>query len=91
MAWWPGSGSSLDVDAEPLADRRDLVIATHLEDQRASSLEIDAQVDGLVSMVPSPKAATEWNRGPLEPLAKHPLDDKRVRVGVGDVALLLRE
>lgn len=72
VAWWPGSGSSLDVDAEPLADRRDLVIATHLEDQRASSLEIDAQVDGLVSMVPSPKAATEWNRGPLEPLAKHP-------------------
>jgi len=27
----------------------------------------------------------EWNRGPLGPLAGHPLKDKRVRVEVGDV------
>jgi spermidine synthase len=32
----------------------------------------------------------EWNRGPLGPLAGHPLDDPRVRVHVGDVAALLR-
>lgn len=36
-------------------------------------------------------AVVDWNRGPLGPLAKHPLEDKRVRVEVGDVALLLRE
>ena len=27
----------------------------------------------------------EWNRGPLGPLARHPLKDKRVRVVTGDV------
>jgi spermidine synthase len=32
----------------------------------------------------------EWNRGPLGPLAAHPLKDKRVRVEVGDVAATLR-
>jgi len=31
----------------------------------------------------------EWNRGPLGPLAKHPLKDKRVRVETGDVAVKL--
>ena len=36
-------------------------------------------------------AVVEWNRGPLGPLAKHPLQDKRVRVEVGDVAVLLRK
>ena len=35
-------------------------------------------------------AVVEWNRGPLGPLAGHPLKDKRVRVDVGDVALALR-
>jgi spermidine synthase len=30
-------------------------------------------------------AVVEWNRGPLGPLAGHPLKDKRVRVVVGDV------
>ncbi len=30
-----------------------------------------------------------WNRGPLGPLAGHPLKDKRVRVEQGDVASLL--
>jgi len=35
-------------------------------------------------------AVVEWNRGPLGPLAKHPLKDKRVRVETGDVAVTLR-
>ena len=30
-------------------------------------------------------AVVEWNRGPLGPLARHPLKDKRVRVVTGDV------
>ena len=35
-------------------------------------------------------AVVEWNRGPLGPLAEHPLKDKRVRVETADVAALLR-
>jgi spermidine synthase len=35
-------------------------------------------------------AVVEWNRGPLGPLANHPLDDRRVTVEIGDVAELLR-
>jgi spermidine synthase len=35
-------------------------------------------------------AVVEWNRGPLGPLAGYPLEDKRVRVEVGDVAATLR-
>jgi len=35
-------------------------------------------------------AVVDWNRGPLGPLAGHPLKDKRVRVDVGDVAETLR-
>jgi spermidine synthase len=31
-------------------------------------------------------AVVEWNRGPLGPLAGHPLKDRRVRVESGDVA-----
>ena len=31
-----------------------------------------------------------WNRGPLGPVAAHPLRDRRVRVDVGDVATTLR-
>jgi spermidine synthase len=34
-------------------------------------------------------AVVEWNRGPLGPLAKHPLKDKRVRIEMGDVAVTL--
>src|SRR5260370_3917070 len=34
-------------------------------------------------------AVLEWNRGPLGPLAGHPLKDKRVRVEVSDVAVML--
>ena len=32
----------------------------------------------------------EWNRGPLGPLAGHPLKDKRVRIETGDVGVTLR-
>jgi spermidine synthase len=32
----------------------------------------------------------EWNRGPLGPLAGHPLKDKRVRIEIADVAVTLR-
>ncbi len=35
-------------------------------------------------------AVVEWNRGPLGPLASHPLKDRRVRVEVEDVAATLR-
>jgi spermidine synthase len=35
-------------------------------------------------------AVVEWNRGPLGPLAGHPLSDKRVRVETGDVGVTLR-
>lgn len=34
-------------------------------------------------------AVVEWNRGPLGPLAGHPLKDKRVTVEIGDVAATL--
>ena len=34
-------------------------------------------------------AVVEWNRGPLGPLAEHPLKDRRVDVVVGDVATVL--
>lgn len=36
-------------------------------------------------------AVVEWNRGPLGPLAGHPLEDPRVRVEVGDVRAMLRD
>ncbi|HVQ13470.1 MAG TPA: hypothetical protein VMS40_07765 [Vicinamibacterales bacterium] len=35
-------------------------------------------------------AVVEWNRGPLGPLANHPLKDPRVRIEVHDVAAVLR-
>ena len=35
-------------------------------------------------------ALVEWNRGPLGPLARHPLRDKRVTIEVGDVGAMLR-
>ena len=35
-------------------------------------------------------AVVEWNRGPLGPLAGHPLKDQRVDVELGDVAATLR-
>lgn len=33
----------------------------------------------------------EWNRGPLGPLAGHPLDDSRTALVIGDVAGVIRE
>ena len=35
-------------------------------------------------------AVVEWNRGPLGPLAGHPLKDPRVQIQVGDVAATVR-
>jgi spermidine synthase len=35
-------------------------------------------------------AVVEWNRGPLGPLAGHPLKDRRVRIEMRDVAVTLR-
>lgn len=35
-------------------------------------------------------AVVEWNRGPLGPLADHPVDDRRVEVRVEDVLVTLR-
>ena len=35
-------------------------------------------------------AVVDWNRGPLGPLAGHPLKDRRVQVDVGDVGATLR-
>ena len=34
-------------------------------------------------------AVVEWNRGPLGPLARHPLSDERVQVLTGDVLAIL--
>ena len=35
-------------------------------------------------------ALVEWNRGPLGPLADHPLEDPRVAVEIGDVGAAIR-
>lgn len=35
-------------------------------------------------------AVVDWNRGPLAPLAGHPLDDPRVRIDVRDVKEVIR-
>jgi spermidine synthase len=35
-------------------------------------------------------AVVEWNRGPLGPLADHPLKDARVQIEIGDVAATVR-
>ena len=49
-------------------------------------LPLDATVV-VAELVP---AVVEWNRGPLGPLAGHPLNNKRVRVETGDVGVILR-
>jgi spermidine synthase len=46
-------------------------------------LPFDAKVV-VAELVP---AVVEWNHGPLGPLAKHPLKDKRVKVEVGNVSI----
>ena len=45
--------------------------------------------DAIVVVAELLPAVVEWNRGPLGPLAGHPLKDKRVRVEVGDVGVTL--
>ena len=46
--------------------------------------------DAMVVVAELMPAVVEWNRGPLGPLAGHPLNDKRVRIEMGDVAVTLR-
>jgi spermidine synthase len=46
--------------------------------------------DAIVVVAELVPAVVEWNRGPLGPLAGHPLKDKRVRIELGDVAVVLR-
>jgi len=46
-----------------------------------------AAIVTVVELVP---AVVEWNRGALAPLADRPLEDRRVRIEVGDVGLRLR-
>jgi spermidine synthase len=46
--------------------------------------------DGTVVVAELLPAVIEWNRGPLGPLAGHPLKDRRARVEQGDVAATLR-
>jgi spermidine synthase len=46
--------------------------------------------DAMVVVAEMVPAVVEWNRGPLGPLAEHPLKDKRVRIEMGDVAVTLR-
>ena len=47
----------------------------------------DAAAVVVAELIP---AVVEWNRGPLGPLAGHPLKDRRVQVVPGDVAITLR-
>ena len=44
----------------------------------------------VVTVVELLPAVVEWNRGPLGPLASHPLKDPRVQILVGDVGLAVR-
>lgn len=46
--------------------------------------------NGMVTVVELLPAVIDWNRGPLGPLADHPLKDPRVRIAQGDVALTLQ-
>lgn len=45
--------------------------------------------DAVVVVVEIVPAVVDWNRGPLGPLAGHPLEDTRVRVETDDVAITL--
>jgi spermidine synthase len=47
--------------------------------------------DGAIVIAELLPAVVEWNRGPLGHLADHPLDDRRVRVEPGDVAVAMRQ
>ena len=45
--------------------------------------------DAIVVVAELVPAVVDWNRGPLGPLAGHPLKDRRVQVHLGDVAVTL--
>lgn len=47
--------------------------------------------DAAVTVAELVPAVVEWNRGPLAPLAAHPLKDRRVRIAIGDVADTVRK
>jgi spermidine synthase len=47
--------------------------------------------DATVVVAELMSSVVEWNRGPLGPLAGHPLADRRTKVALGDVGVLLRE
>ncbi len=46
--------------------------------------------DAMVVVAELLPSVVDWNRGPLGPLAAHPLKDKRVRIETSDVAVTLR-
>jgi spermidine synthase len=46
--------------------------------------------EAMITVVELVPAVVEWNRGPLGPIAGHPLSDRRVRIEVGDVGFTLR-
>ena len=46
--------------------------------------------EAIVTVAELVPGVVEWNRGPLAPLAGHPLSDRRVRLEVQDVGLTLR-
>ena len=46
--------------------------------------------DGIATVAELIPEVVEWNRGPLGPLADHPLDDPRTRIEMGDVGRLIR-
>ncbi len=46
--------------------------------------------DALVVVAELVPAVVEWNRGPLGPLAGHPLDDPRARIDMRDVGDVIR-
>lgn len=46
--------------------------------------------NGTVTVAELLPAVIDWNRGPLGPLAEHPLKDPRVRIAQGDVAVTLQ-
>jgi spermidine synthase len=46
--------------------------------------------DAIVVVAELLPAVVDWNRGPLGPLAGHPLKDRRVRIEMGDVAATLK-
>src|SRR5713101_2285574 len=45
--------------------------------------------DAIVEVAELVPAVVDWNRGPLGPLAGHPLKDRRVRVDISDVSVIL--